>query len=244
MDIKLQQIKVRDIFNGYTNDGEDGVFAFDEKLAIRPPYQREFVYDTKQSTEVIKTVLKGFPLNSMYWVKTGEDTYEVLDGQQRTLSVMMYLDHKFPIVLDGNTYYCDSLPDDLYNKIMNYKFMIYICEGTPSEKLEWFKIVNIAGEELTAQELRNSVFTGPWLSDAKRYFSKTNCAASQISDRYIKGTPIRQELLEKALIGICDLQELSNITEYMSAHQKDADADEIWQYFQDVINWIEKIFPE
>ena len=126
---------------------------------------------------------------------------------------------------------------------MNYEFMVYVCEGSESEKLEWFNVVNIAGEKLTDQELRNSVYTGEWLSDAKRYFSKRNCAAKKLSDRYITGDPNRQELLEKALKGICENQNIKEITEYMAKHKSDADANELWQYFQDVLYWVEKIFP-
>ena len=129
MEIIPKQIKVKDVFNGYADNGDDGVFAYGGKLAIRPPYQREFVYDDNQAEAVIQTVLKGFPLNVMYWVKTGTDTYEVLDGQQRTLSVMQYLSHKFSISIDNKKYYWDALPDDKYNAIMDYDFMIYICEG-------------------------------------------------------------------------------------------------------------------
>ena len=176
MKIEPKQIKVRDVFDSYVDNGDDGVFAYGGRLAIRPPYQREFVYNDEQAEAVIQTVLKGFPLNVMYWVRVENDRYEVLDGQQRTLSVMQYLKHKFSIALDGKKYYWDALPDDKYNAIMNYEFMVYICEGEESEKLDWFRVVNIAGEKLTEQELRNSVYTGKWLSDAKRYFSKRNCA--------------------------------------------------------------------
>ena len=244
MTIDLQKIKIKDIFNGFVDNGEDGVFAYGGKLTIRPPYQREFVYDLKKQENVLQTVIKGFPLNTMYWVKTGEDTFEVLDGQQRTLSVMYFLSHKLQITLGEKSYYEDSLPDDVYNKLLEYEFMIYICEGSESEKLDWFEVVNIGGEKLTDQELRNSVYTGTWLSDAKRYFSKRNCAAKGLSDKYIKADPIRQELLEKALKGICEFQDLKNITDYMATHKSDADADELWQYFQDVISWVQKIFPK
>ena len=236
-------IKVKDIFKSFVDNNDEGVFAYSGRLTVRPPYQREFVYSLEQSESVIHTVLKGFPLNVMYWVKTGDDSYEILDGQQRTLSLMKYLSHQFPITLEGKKYYWDSLPDDKYEKIINYELMIYVCDGDESEKLEWFKVVNIAGEKLTEQELRNSVYTGKWLSDAKRHFSKRNCAAKGLSDKYIKGDPNRQELLEKALKGICEYQNIKEITEYMSLHRMDADADELWQYFQDVIHWIEKIFP-
>ena len=248
MKIEPKQIKVRDIFSDYADNGDDGVFAYGGKLAIRPPYQREFVYNLQQSQSVIRTILKGFPLNVMYWVNVGNDKYEILDGQQRTLSVMQFLKHQFPIKLHDpitdkdSTYYCDSLPDDKYNAIMNYEFMIYICEGNESEKLDWFRVVNIAGEKLTDQELRNSVYTGTWLSDAKMHFSKRNCAAKRLSEKYINGDPNRQELLEIALKGICEFQSKKELTQYMAEHKSDSDADELWQYFQDVIHWIEKIF--
>ena len=244
MKIEPESIKVRDIFESYSDNGDDGVFAYGGKLAIRPAYQREFVYSTDQAEAVMHTILKGFPLNVMYWVKVGNKKYEVLDGQQRTLSVMQYLKHQFPITINGKKYYWDALPDDIFNSIMNYEFMIYICEGNESEKLDWFKVVNIAGEKLTEQELRNSVYTGEWLSDAKKYFSKRNCAAKGLSDKYITGDPNRQELLEKALKGISEFQGIKDITEYMAAHKSDNDADELWQYFQDVISWVQKIFPK
>ena len=246
MQIKLHSIPVKDIFDGYVDKDDDGVVGYGGKLDIRPPYQRNFVYDDPDAESVIHTILRkpmGFPLGVMYWVKTGEDTYEVLDGQQRTLSIMRYRDHQFPITIDGKSFYWDSLPDDLYEQLMNYELMIYICEGTSSEKLEWFEIVNKAGKELTKQELRNKSYTGAWLSDAKLHFSKRNCAAKGLSDRYVKGDPNRQELLEKALMWIANAQD-TTIEEYMSNHQHDNDADELWQYFQDVIHWIEKIFPD
>lgn len=244
MNITQRSIKIKDVYNGFTDDGEDGVFAYGGKLTIRPPYQREFVYDLQRQANVLHTILKGFPLNTMYWVKTGDDTYEILDGQQRTLSVMYFLTHKFSINIDGNAYYSDVLTDDVYEKLMNYEFMVYICEGTESEKLDWFEVVNIGGEKLTDQELRNSVYTGPWLLDAKRHFSKRNCPAKGLGDKYIKGEPIRQELLERALIGICEYQDLEGITQYMGLHKSDENADELWEYFKTVIEWIQKVFPK
>ncbi len=259
MNIDLAYIRVEDVFNGYEDKDDDGAFAYGGKLAIRPPYQRNYVYDNDQAESVIHTVLKGYPLNVMYWVLT-EGTYtltedreliasedakfEVLDGQQRTLSLMQYCDHKFSITLDGSSVYWDSLTDDKYESLMQYPLMVYICTGTDSEKLEWFEVVNIAGEKLTDQELLNKTYTGEWLSAAKRIFSKRNCAARGLSEKYIDGDPNRQILLEKALIGISELQGLKNHSEYMAAHKSDSDADELWQYFQDVINWVQKIFPD
>lgn len=241
MKVELHQIKVKDIFNGYADSGDDGVVGYNGHLDIRPPYQREFVYDLARSEEVIQTILKGFPLNIMYWVKKEDGNYEILDGQQRTLSICKYLNHDYEITVDGHKYYWDSLPDEYLKKLYEYELMVYICEGTNKEKRDWFEIVNIGGEVLTPQELRNATYTGTWLSDAKRYFSKRNCAANGLGGKFITGDPNRQQLLEKALKGISELQK-TDIDEYMSRHQHDTDADELWQYYQDVIHWIQKTF--
>lgn len=242
MKIELKEITIKEVFDGYEDKNEDGVVGFGGKLNIRPPYQREFVYKDKQRNEVINTVKKNFPLNVMYWVKNG-DTYELLDGQQRTLSLCQYIDGIFSI--DDNNYpkYFHTLTQAEKDEIYNYKLMIYMCEGTDKEKLDWFKTINIAGEKLTEQELRNAMYTGPWLTDAKKYFSKTSCVAYAIAEKYMKGTPIRQDYLETALSWIADRDGVE-IEDYMAAHQYDKDASDLWCYFQDVINWVKKLFPE
>lgn len=246
MQIEKREVSVGEIFEGYEDKEEEGVFAYGGRLTIRASYQREFIYSQKQAEAVVHSVLKGFPLNVMYWVKTGDDAYEILDGQQRTLSLMHYLSHQFAINIDGFQYYSDSLAPDKIAQILDYRLMIYVCEGEESEKLAWFNVVNIAGQKLTEQEIRNSVYTGAWLSAAKSIFSKKTCVAKKISERYITGNPNRQELLEKALKGICEYEKLgtNNITSYMSKHRNDTDADELWQYFQEVINWVQKIFSQ
>lgn len=236
MKIELQKIKVKDVFNGYTDSDEEGVVGFGGKLDIRPKYQRNFVYDEKKRNAVIDTINKGFPLNVMYWAKTGDDTYEVLDGQQRTVSFCQYLNGDFSF--EGK--YAHNLTDDQRRKIEDYDLFVYICEGTDSEKLDWFEIINIAGEKLTDQELRNAVYVGPWLTDAKRHFSKNNCAAYGLAEKYMSGSVNRQDYLEKALKWISD----GNIEEYMATHQFADNASELWQYFQTVINWVQTIFPD
>lgn len=235
MKIEPRNIKVKDVYDGYVDSDEEGVTGYGGRLDIRPKYQREFVYDDKKRAAVINTIKNGFPLNVMYWAKTGKDTYEVLDGQQRTISFCQYLNGDFSF--EGK--YAHNLTNDEREKIENYELLVYICEGTDSEKLDWFKIVNIAGEKLTDQELRNAVYAGPWLTDAKRHFSKTGCPAYGLADKYMAGSPIRQDYLEAVLRWISD----GEIEEYMASHQHDENASELWQYFRTVTNWVETIFP-
>lgn len=238
MKIALQNIPVRELVEGYTDTGEEGVRGYGGKLNIRPAYQREFIYKDRQRDEVIHTVRKDFPLNTMYWAVAG-DGFELMDGQQRTISICRYVDGDFSVNIDGNAMGFHNLPADKQQQILDYELSVYVCEGTDSEKLDWFKTINIAGEKLTDQELRNAIYTGPWLADAKAWFSKTGCPAYQRGDKYLTGTPIRQDFLEKTLDWISG----GKIEDYMSKHQHNADAQELWQYFQEVIAWIERIFP-
>ena len=65
MTIKQTEVTVGDITDGYSNNEELGVRGYGGRLDIRPPYQREFIYNIKEQEAVIRTVLKGYPLNVM-----------------------------------------------------------------------------------------------------------------------------------------------------------------------------------
>ena len=234
MKIELKEITVRELANGYKDNAEEGVVGYGGKLDIRPPYQREFIYKDKQRDAVVDTITKKFPLNTMYWSVRKDGNYEIIDGQQRTISVCQYVKGDFS--LDGLAFH--NLPKDKQEQILNYSLMIYFCSGTESERLDWFRIINIAGEKLTDQELRNAVYAGSFVSDAKRYFSKTGCVAYQVGSDYLSGSAIRQEYLETAIDWISKEQ----IVDYMSKHQHEKDAKVLWEYFQAVINWVKSVF--
>ena len=257
MKIELHKITVRELTKGYVDNNENGVRAYGGRLDVRPPFQREFVYKDKQRDAVIDTLTQGFPLNVMYWAvrnvadcvpQSGSTTcgdangdnggdnaqFEIIDGQQRTISICQFVNGDFAF----NFRYFHNLQPDEQEQILNYELQVYICSGTDSEKLKWFRTINIAGEELTEQELRNAVYAGPWVSDAKRYFSKNGCPAAKIGSDYLTGSAIRQDYLETAIAWMSD----GNIEVYMSNHQHDASAAPLWQFFQSVITWIETSF--
>jgi uncharacterized protein with ParB-like and HNH nuclease domain len=179
MNIELKKITVRELANGYKDNAENGVVGFGGKLDIRPPFQREFVYGDKERKAVIDTLEKGFPLNVMYWAVREDGNFEIIDGQQRTISICQYVEGDFS--LNGLAFH--NLPKDKQEQILNYELMVYFCSGTDSEKSDWFETTNIAGKELTKQELRNAVYSGSWVSDAKRYFSKNS--RPKIGDDYL-----------------------------------------------------------
>ena len=237
MKIDLYKIPIRKVLVDYKDSSEEGVVAYGGKLDIRPKYQREFVYREKQRNAVIETIKNNFPLNVMYWMIREDGGYEVLDGQQRTISIGQYISGDFSL----NDRFFHNLTKEEQDKILDYELMIYFCEGTDKERLDWFRIINIAGEKLTDQEIRNAVYTGPWLSDAKLKFSKSNCVAYLLANdggQLISGSPIRQEYLETALSWINN----DKIEDYMAKHQHDLNADELWGYFQNVITWVRQTF--
>ncbi len=243
MEIRLEEHTISEIFNGYEDNDESGVVGYGGRLNIRPAFQREFVYKEKERNAVIDTVFKGFPLNVMYWVEDGKGNYELLDGQQRTVSICQYCSGDFSVMIDESPKTFHNLTQFEKNNFLNYKLMIYICKGNDKEKLEWFKTINIAGAVLTAQELRNAIYTGPWLTDAKRYFSKSGCVAYKMANKYLNGEMNRQAYLKKALKWI-SAKEGMDIEKYMSAHQQDSNASALWIYFNSVITWVQTIFPK
>ena len=245
MKIDRIQISVNELCEGYEErgvDGIEGIVAYGGLLDVRPPYQREYVYAPKERDEVIRTVKKGFPLNIMYWAKCEDGHFELMDGQQRTISICLYAaESERTFAVDEKYYF--NLDKDIQKIIDDYILDIYICDGTPSEIHEWFKVINIAGKPLTAQELRNTAYTGTWLSDAKLHFSKPTCAAYNMGKDYVSGSPIRQEILETALEWIADRDGLESIERYMAIHQHDENANQIWIYYKRVIEWVQTIFP-
>lgn len=266
-------ITIRELVNGYKDNGEKGVVAFDGKLNVRPAYQRAFVYNPDDRDRVMLSVYNNMPLNSMYWAINTDGTYEVIDGQQRLISICQFItnDDGFgnPIAINfngKNTQTFAGLSEEKQQQILDYCLQIYICEGTDDEKLDWFHTINIAGKTMTNQELLNANYTGSWLTDAKRFFSKkNNNEAINISyyDNDDKKTLLnistdktwgemgslgekanRQLMLELALNWRIDKNqdEYLQIKDYMGKHRFDKNADDLIGYFKNVINWVKSTF--
>ena len=251
MQIKTIKVKVSDLTRNYVDNGEDGVFTYNDQndpqalLVCRPAYQREFVYSEKEEQDLITSIMNEYPIGVFYWATIPNDPdykYEILDGQQRTISICRYVvDHSFSV----DKKFFSNLTDDERKQILDYEITVNICSGTDSEKLAWFKIINKSGEPLTKQELANAVYAGPWLTEAKLYFSRPNGPAVQMSDKWINtGKVIRQDLLEKALKYICYRDDYKDVEQYMAKHQQDKDAQDLWLYYQDILAWEKKLFPK
>lgn len=242
MEIELKMIKVRDLIEGYVNDPDSGVRGYGGRLNIRPPYQREFRYDLGQQQAVVRTIMQGFPLNVMYWSVADDGTFEMIDGQQRTLSICGFRTHDFHIEDERETVYFSTLTDEEQQRFLDYELTVYFCTGTDKEKLDWFRVINIAGARLLDQELLNAVYVGPFVSDARRYFSKNNCPAYGMGSDYMSGIPIEQAYLAKILQWAAARDGIAKVSEYMAKHQFDPNASQLWQYYVAIITWVQSTF--
>jgi len=224
-------------------------------LNIRPPYQRNFVYVDDDLHAVMRTVSHGHPLGVMYWMKNADGGYEVLDGQQRIISIAQFVASQryscgglFEYAKDENKIF-DSLAAKEQKAILNYQLLVYVCEGDDREREEWFKTINIKGKELSDQERRNAIYYGAWLDDAKEMFSWSNCKGYQKGSAYISGAVKvnRQGYLQKAIewaaLGGGKSGEAA-ITDYMANHRKKKNAGALWDSFCAVIDWVEAVFPD
>ena len=237
-------ITVKDICEGFVyNELEGkGLFGLSGKLTIQPEYQRNYIYaDGKKDVAVIESILKGYPLGLIYFVKVSEDEFEILDGQQRITSIGRYVTNKFAVKDEnGMEQYFDGIAADKRKRILETKLLIYECEGEESEIKEWFRTINIAGIPLNEQEVNNAIFSGPFVTLCKEEFSNSQNANIQKWGAYIKGSANRQDFLARAF----DWVSKGNIVDYMSRHRYDDNINELKTYFNSVIDWVSGVFSD
>ena len=250
MEVKHLTVKIRELVEGFKDLKEEGVTGCGGSLNIRPAFQREFVYPVSAQKAVIDSIMKGFPINTFYWGSV-VGGHEIIDGQQRTMSICNFCNNDFAIETSGLTYF-HSLTQEEKKKLLDYEITVYVCDGTEREKLDWFNIVNTGGVLLTKQELRNACYTGKWLTDAKKHFSRINCAAMVVGqvagNTVIKGSPDRQEILEKVLLWFADSRGIDTknkdnaIGQVMSEFRHQDNASELWEYFRSVMDFVKQVF--
>lgn len=238
-------ITVAEVCDGFVYNQLEGkgLYGLAGKLTIQPEYQRNYIYADgggKKEQAVIHSLLKGYPLGLIYFNTVANNTFEVLDGQQRITSIGRFATNKFAIMDNGNPKNFDSLPADQQARILESKLLIYECEGTETEIKQWFETINIAGEPLNSQELLNAIYSGPFVTQAKAEFSNGQNANIQKWSAYVKGSANRQDFLERAL----DWVSKGDIGGYMKDHRKAGNINELKTYFNSVIDWASTVFSD
>jgi hypothetical protein len=235
-------ITIADVVNGFEyNELEGkGLLGLGGKLIIQPEYQRSYIYaDGNRDVAVIDSILKGYPIGLIYFNKTKDGAYEVLDGQQRITSIGRYVRDLFAARdYNGNQQNYSGLASDMQKRIMQTPLLVYVCEGEETEIKDWFRTINIAGVPLNQQEILNAVYSGPFVTLAREEFSNSSNSNVQKWNAYISGTINRQDYLERALQWVSN----GHIDEYMSKHRSDDNIDELKDYFTKVIDWISDVF--
>jgi hypothetical protein len=243
MKTDLQHYTVEQVVDGFVyNELEGkGLFGLAGKLVIQPEYQRNYIYnDGKKDVAVIDSILKGYPLGLIYFNVEG-DTLEVLDGQQRITSIGRFVTGKFAIKVDGNEQTFSSLPQDKKDQILKTKLDIYECDGSETEIKQWFETINIAGVPLNKQELLNAIYSGPFITAAKREYSNSNNSNLQKWLAYVKGDPKRQGVLAVALDWASSSQGTS-VESYLAQHRNNDNIAHLRTYFTSVIDWVAGVF--
>lgn len=239
-------ITIEDICGGFVyNELEGkGLFGLSGKLTIQPEYQRNYIYASdggKKEIAVIESLLKGYPIGLIYFVKINDNEFEVLDGQQRITSFGRFVTGKFAMKDEnGMEQYFSGLASDKRDKILKTTLTIYECEGTESEIKEWFETINITGVPLVPQELLNAIYSGPFVTLGKEEFSNSQNSNIQKWSSYIRGSAVRQAFFERAL----DWVSQGNIDDYMSFHRNDNNINELKIYFNSVIDWVSSVFTD
>ena len=244
-----KEITIKDLVKGYHEDDEGKVQGYGGKLEIRPAYQREYIHENNPvfKENLIQSIYNQRPINLIYWALNDDgDGYELLDGQQRIITICRYVaKNEFAIKIDDFdmplTYHNLIGEPEIKKKIDDYKLWIYVCEGSSFEKLKWFETINTGAEKLYPQELRNAICNGPWVTDAKRYFTKRGNQATMCS-RYMSGRRERQDHLQEIIIWNIGSKEHDDIYAFMRERKDNQDATPLWEYFKEVAGWIERTF--
>lgn len=243
MKTELKTFTIKEITEGFIYDSYEGkgLYGLDGNLTIQPEYQRNYIYaDGKKDTAVIDSIINGYPLGLIYFNTTQNNKYEILDGQQRITSIGRFIKNNFSININNTNSYFNGLSQDLKDKILNTKLLVYICDGTESQIKKWFQTINISGVPLNEQELLNAVYSGDFITNLKQVFSNNRNPKIANWSLYLNGTTQRQDYLETALKWYTN----GNIGEFLSQNRNNKNIDNVTNYFESVINWIESIFKK
>lgn len=145
------------------------------KINLQPDFQRNFVWNNIKASRLIESLLLDIPIPIIYVAEEPNGTLAVVDGQQRLTSICAFIDGKFPdsrdfrlsslqVLQELNGKSFKDLNEELQQHIENTALRLIIIEkeSNPDVRFEVFERLNLGAERLNDQELRNSVYRGPY----------------------------------------------------------------------------------
>ena len=135
---------------------------------LTPDWQREFVWNPKQKSALIESILIGLPIPSIFIFQNQAYPHDVIDGKQRLTTLYSFVNDGFQLTglltlrsLNGKLY--SELPDTYKEKLETYDININMI-SSPDQNLKFkmFERLNTGGTALNAQEIRNCVYRGPF----------------------------------------------------------------------------------
>ena len=139
----------------------------DETLSL-PEIQRQYVWDNARASRLIESLLLNVPIPVVYFAETADLKYLVIDGHQRILSVVRFLDNQFPLnglrilgELNRKRFHQLSERDQRQIRTRVIRAIIISVDSDPMMAFEVFERLNTGSIALNAQEVRNSTHRGP-----------------------------------------------------------------------------------
>jgi len=146
-----------------------------EVLNLRPEYQRRLRWTQKKKSQLIESLLLNIPVPPVFFYESDLARYEVMDGQQRLNAIHDYLENNFKLTgletlsfLSGKSF--KQLPPKVRRGLERASISaIVLLQETKSDKSDPFIVrryvferLNTGGEKLNPQEIRNSLYRGPF----------------------------------------------------------------------------------
>ena len=245
MTTRREILTIKKICEGFHYDRHEGkgLYGLNGHLTIQPEYQRNYVYaEKKMDADVILSVLNKYPLGLFYFNEKDNGDYEVLDGQQRITSIGRFVEGQLAVMVDGLPKYYSSLSQEQRDLIDNTELLVIVCKGEEDDIHKWFEIINMGGVKINEQELLNAVYSGEFVTTARKEYSNPNNKRTQMWSSYLPKTEVnRQDFLAKALQWI-STKENTTIRDYMSSHRHESNIDDVKTYFDSVISWVDSLF--
>jgi hypothetical protein len=168
---QIRQIQKEIRFDTRDFPVETIVARYTREMFFIPPYQREFIWNERQQSQFIESVIMGLPIPMMFLAEDEEGTFEIVDGTQRIRSLEAFLSND--LELEGlkkldtlNGFRFQDLPTAQQNKLTSRALRLVILDQDTSDenRRDLFDRINKSGQPLTPSERRRGSLDGKFMT--------------------------------------------------------------------------------